>query len=106
MTRPYSDRFILGLHHADSRKIGIKLAKVCIKAGLPSVYVADTFSVLRKTIHLRFRGSPVRDKNNTRIEHFIELVEQALANGDLPAADRITTKKYLELEIKPNLIKV
>ena len=106
MTRPYSDKFLLSLHDANYKRIGVKLAKVCVKANLPSLYVAKTFGVSRMTIHSWFRGSPVRDKNNTRIEHFIELVEQGLASGDFPASDRIVTKKYLESEIKPNLIKV
>ena len=106
MTRPYSQEFVMGLHHANPKRIGIALAKACVKANLPSIHVAKAFGVSRMTIHSWFRGSPVRDKNNTRIEHFIELVEQGLASGDFPASDRIVTKKYLESEIKPNLIKV
>mgnify|MGYP003660223731 CR=1 FL=1 len=106
MTRPYSQEFVMGLHHANPKRIGVKLAKVCVKANLPSIHVAKAFGVSRMAIHSWFRGSPVRDKNNTRIEHFIELIEQGLASGDFPASDRIVTKKYLESEIKPNLIKV
>ena len=106
MTRPYSDKFLLSLYEANYKKIGVKLAKVCVKANLPSLYVAKTFGVSRMTIHSWFRGSPVRDKNNTRIEHFIELVEQGLSDGLLPTEDLASTKKYLESEIKPNLIRV
>ena len=106
MTRPYSDKFLLSLYEANYKKIGVKLAKVCVKANLPSLYVAKTFGVSRMTIHSWFRGSPVRDKNNTRIEHFIELVEQGLNDTLLPAEDLASTKKYLESEIKPNLIRV
>ena len=106
MTRPYSEKFLLSLHDANYKRIGVKLAKVCVKANLPSLYVAKTFGVSRMTIHSWFRGSPVRDKNNTRIEHFIELVEQGLNDTLLPAEDLVSTKKYLESEIKPNLIRV
>ena len=106
MTRPYSEKFLLSLHDANYKRIGVKLAKVCVKANLPSLYVAKTFGVSRMTIHSWFRGSPVRDKNNTRIEHFIELVEQGLNDTLLPAEDLASTKKYLESEIKPNLIRV
>jgi hypothetical protein len=106
MTRPYSEKFLLSLHDANYKRIGVKLAKVCVKANLPSLYVAKTFGVSRMTIHSWFRGSPVRDKNNTRIEHFIELVEQGLNDTLLPAEDLVSAKKYLESEIKPNLIRV
>tara|TARA_R110002167_G_scaffold341012_1_gene549161 strand:+ start:1015 stop:1335 length:321 start_codon:yes stop_codon:yes gene_type:complete len=106
MTRPYSQEFVMGLHHANPKRIGVKLAKVCVKANLPSIHVAKAFGVSRMAIHSWFRGSPVRDKNNTRIEHFIELVEQGLSDGLLPTEDLASTKKYLESEIKPNLIRV
>ena len=106
MIRPYSQEFVMGLHHANPKRIGVKLAKVCVKANLPSIHVAKAFGVSRMTIHSWFRGSPVRDKNNTRIEHFIELVEQGLNDTLLPAEDLVSAKKYLESEIKPNLIRV
>ena len=60
MARPYSDKFILGLNHANSKRIGIQLAKTCVRAHLPSVYVADTFNVTRMSIHSWFRGGAVR----------------------------------------------
>ena len=106
MTRPYSQEFVMGLHHANPKRIGITLAKACVKANLPSIHVAKTFGVSRMTIHSWFRGSPVRDKNNTRIEHFIELVEQGLSDGLLPTENLASTKKYLESEIEPKLIRV
>ena len=86
MTRPYSDKFLLSLYEANYKKIGVKLAKVCVKANLPSLYVAKTFGVSRMTIHSWFRGSPVRDKNNTKIEKFIALVEEKAASGSLVIA--------------------
>ena len=106
MTRPYSDKFILGLHHANPKRIGVKLAKICVKANLPSIYVANAFSVSRMTVHSWFRGSPVRDKNNTRIEHFIELAEKGLKKGELPTGTTRQAKTYLETKINPNLIRV
>ena len=103
MARPYSEQFILGLNHANPKRIGIKLAKVCVKAHFPIIYIADTFNVTRMSIHSWFRGGAVRDKNNTRIEIFIDLVEEGLANGSLPALNAPHAKTYLESEIKPKL---
>ena len=103
MARPYSDKFLLGLNHADSKRIGVKLAKVCVKQGFPVIHVATAFGVSRMAIHCWFRGGAVRDKNNTRIEIFIDLVEEGLANGSLPALNAPHAKTYLESEIKPKL---
>ena len=105
MARPYSDKFILGLNHANPKIIGIKLAKVCVKARLPSLYVADTFDVSRMSVHSWFRGGAVRDKNIAKIDKFIELVNNSLADGDLPVATIEQAKIYLAT-IKPNLIRV
>ena len=51
MPRPYSDGFILGLDRADETKVGVQLAKVCLKANLPIKYVAEGLAVSRMTLH-------------------------------------------------------
>jgi len=104
--RPYSDKFILGLKKGNLKSKGVQLAKICVKAQLPSIYVADTFNVSRMSIHTWFRGGAVRDKNSARIKLFITLVEEGFANGSLPALNAAYAKTYLESEIKPNLIRV
>jgi hypothetical protein len=105
MSKFYSDQFILGLHHANPQKMGVKLAKICVKAGLPAKYVADVFDVSRMTIHSWFRGGLARDKNNIKIKNFIAFIEKGLKNGDLPVGTIKQARIYLAT-IKPNLIRV
>jgi len=106
MSRSYSDKFLLRLNNADEEKIGIKLAKICVAADFRIVWVADTFGVSKMCIHNWFKGRPVRDKNNTKIKNFIELVGASFENDDLPIDNSEANKKYLESKIKPNLIRV
>ena len=51
MARPYSEEFKLGLNRADPTRIGVQLGKVCVKANLPTTYVAEAFNVTRRSIH-------------------------------------------------------
>ena len=103
MARPDRDKFILGLTHADPESVGVQLAKVCVRAELPSLYIAEVFNVSRMSIHSWFRGGVIRDKNSVKIERFIELIEEDLANGSLPAMNLPHARTYLESEIKPKL---
>jgi len=105
MPRPYSDKFILGLNKGDPKSKGVQLGKICVKAGLPAKYVANVFGVSRMSIHGWFRGNIIRNKNITKIDKFIELVNNSLADGDLPVATIEQAKIYLAT-IKPNLIRV
>ena len=101
MTRPYSDRFILGLDKADDSKIGIQLAKVCLRANLPIKYVAEGLDVSRMTLHTWFRGGILRKHNREKVEKFIELAEQGLAEGTLPAINLATARVFIESDINP-----
>jgi len=83
MARPYSERFLLDLHKADPTRIGVQLGKVCVKANLPTSYVAEVFDVSRMSIHNWFRGQYVREKNYERIAKFIGQVDKALERGIL-----------------------
>jgi hypothetical protein len=96
MARPYSEKFLISLQHLDSSRLGIKLGKICVKANLPTIYVADAFNVSRMTVYSWFRGKPLRDKNSTRVENFISMVEEGLANGVLPAATLPEAKEFIE----------
>ena len=106
MARPYSDKFILGLNNGDPKSKGVQLGKICVKADLPAKYVADAFDVSRMSIHSWFRGNIIRNKNISKIDKFIELVNNSLTNGDLPVSTLKHAKIYLETKIKPNLIRV
>jgi len=99
MARPYSEKFLVTLKKLNPNRLGVKLGKICVKANLPTTYVAEAFNVSRMSIHSWFRGQAIRDKNCTRIETFIELVEKGLANGSLPAATLSQAKEYIESKI-------
>jgi hypothetical protein len=45
MARPYSDKFLLGLQYADPNLLGVQLAKLCVKANLPTIYITNIFKV-------------------------------------------------------------
>ena len=96
MARPYSERFLLDLHKADPTRIGVQLGKVCVKANLPTSYVAEVFDVSRMSIHNWFRGQYVREKNYERIAKFIGQVDKALERGVLPAPTMKVAKNYLD----------
>ncbi len=96
MARPYSERFLLDLHKADPTRIGVQLGKVCVKANLPTSYVAEVFDVSRMSIHNWFRGQYVREKNYERIAKFIGQVDKALERGILPAPTMKVAKNYLD----------
>jgi len=103
MPRPYSDKFLLGLNHADSDNLGVQLAKICVKSNLPTMYVADSFNVSRMSIHNWFRGNYIRQKNIKKIEKFINLIEEGLADGILPAINFPEAREYLESAVKIKL---
>jgi hypothetical protein len=67
------------------------------------VHVATVFGVSRMAIHSWFRGKPVRDKNNTKIEKFIALVEEKAASGSLGNCTRKNLIAILLSDIKPQL---
>ena len=103
MPRPLSERFVLGLDRADESKVGVKLARLCIKANLPSKYVAEGLDISRMTLHAWYREGKIRNSNNIRIQKFIDLVEQGLADGVLPANNLASAKVFVESEVRPVL---
>jgi hypothetical protein len=99
MARPYSKGYLVALTELDSKRLGVRLAKLCVKANLPAQYVAEVFGVSRMTIHSWFRGKAIRDKNCTRIENFMILVKEGLHDGQLPTVTLLESKKYLESNV-------
>jgi len=99
MARPYSEQFLISLQKADPTRIGVQLGKVCVKANLPTTYVAEAFNVSRMSIHSWFRGQYVREKNYERITKFIELVNKGLDKGVLPAMSSTDAKSFIESKV-------
>ena len=94
MARPYSDKFLLGLNHADSNHLGVQLAKVCVKSNLPTMYVAESFNVSRMSIHNWFRGKPIRKKHQKLILEFMDKVKLDVESDILPANNLASARLY------------
>ena len=98
MPRPYSTKFLSRLDEVvnDHYRVGLRLAKFCVRANLPAKYVAAALEVSRATIHNWFRGAILRGKNEDMALAFINLVEKDLADGVLPAKSIRDAKAYIE----------
>lgn len=96
MARPYSEKFLAGLHSNPSDGLGVKLAKLCVTANLPATYVAVACETTRTTVYSWFRGQGIREKKHRIVEAFIALLETDLANGVLPVKDTVQAKLYME----------
>ena len=97
MPRTYSKEFInkLGtIRPFDTT--GVELAKACVRANIPAMYVAVALEVTRMTVHSWFRGSPIRDKKRRMVSVFTDLIEEDLDNGVLPARNIAHAKRYIE----------
>lgn len=108
MSRTYSERFLVEMHQADPERFGIKLAKACVKANVPALYVAEIIGVSRMTVYSWFRGKPLRDKNTQVAKRLYDIIEEDLAEGKLPASSLYFAKQFvkeartkLELESTP-----
>lgn len=99
MARPYSDKFLLGLKSADEDRVGIQLAKVCVEAKLPLLYVAEYFGVTRMAVHGWFRGNYIKEKNCIKIQKFMHLIKEDLHKGKLPFSSFKKAKNYLSKEV-------
>jgi transcriptional regulator with XRE-family HTH domain len=70
--RGYSFALHLANQNADSRLIGVRLGKYCIKNSIPVVKVAEQFGVSRMTIYQWFTGeSRPRSAKVEQIEKFL-----------------------------------
>ena len=76
--------------------LGVSLAKLCIKAGLPALYVATMLDVTRMTLHTWFRGGNIREDRKIKIEKFMQLIEDDIQAGVLPKKNLNETKRYAE----------
>jgi hypothetical protein len=99
MARPYSEQFLISLQKADPTRIGVQLGKICVKANLPTTYVAEAFNVSRMSIHSWFRGQYVREKNYEKITKFIELINKGIDKGILPATTSTDAKDFIQSKV-------
>jgi transcriptional regulator with XRE-family HTH domain len=99
MPRSYSEKFLLGLESQDPDKLGVRLAKLCVKSNLPVKYLTKIFGVSRMTLHSWFRGSPVRNRNADKIARFMDIVKRDLDRGDLPVATLNQAKLYINHDL-------
>lgn len=96
MARPYGQKFLMELEKNESPSLGVKLAKVCIRANLPASYVAAALETTRVTVYGWFRGQGIRENKLPSVEAFIKLVEGDIEAGRLPAKDIHDAKVYIE----------
>ena len=96
MARPYSQKFLLDLYRNNSTSLGVNLARLCVNANLPATYVAAALETTRTTVYSWFPGQGIREGKHNLIKTFIELVEEDMANGVLPAKTVLDAKRYIE----------
>lgn len=96
MPRSYSEPFLIELYKADPNQPGTALALACVRANIPSRYVADALEVTRMTVFSWFRGKPLRHKNQLKVDALTDIIERDLAEGVLPAKNNAQAKTYIE----------
>ena len=84
------------MESANDSILGIKLAKLCVEANLPIKYVAEGIGTTRMTVHTWFRGGPMKYDNHQKVKKFMNIVEQGLADGVLPAHDLACARIFIE----------
>lgn len=95
MARPYGLELLQALDNEMDGRLGTELARVCVRANLPTQHLASVFGVSRMTIHSWFRGKPIRSARHGAIESFMNKVEDDIKTGILPAINLKKAKVYL-----------
>ena len=96
MARPYSQDFLANLNTLNPDNLGVQLAKLCVKANLPTLYVARVLGVSRYTIHSWFRGQYIRKMNKPKVEAFMKEIDKGFNENKLPVSSLSYAKQYLE----------
>lgn len=98
MARTYSEKFLRELADNENldQKLGINLAKLCVKANLPIAYVARALGVTKLTVFHWFRGREIRNNRRVAVTAFMSLVERDMESGALPAANVLSAKSYIQ----------
>jgi hypothetical protein len=95
MPRTLSRQLLEQLESAE-QTLGVSLAKLCIRARLPVLYVSNMLGVSRMALHTWFRGGNIRSEHQSKIEKFMGLIEDDLQSGVLPKKTLEETKEYAE----------
>jgi hypothetical protein len=96
MARPYSQDFLANLNTLNPENLGVQLAKLCVKANLPTLYIARKLGVSRYTIHSWFRGQYIRKTNKVKVEAFMKELDKGFVENKLPVLGLSSAKQYLE----------
>ncbi len=96
MSRSYSHRFLLALQQADGDRLGVRLGRLCVEANLPVSYVAKALETSRISLYNWFKGKGIHEDKRRVVEVFMDLVQQDMNSGVLPAASTIEAKFYIE----------
>lgn len=84
MARPYGQKFLLALNRSKSETLGVELARLCVKAGIPATVVATALDTSSTTVYAWFRGQGIRESKRKVVEAFIEVIKDGLKRGVLP----------------------
>ena len=95
MPRPLSPALLQKLENAEE-SLGVSLARLCVKAGLPVLYVSAMLGVSRMTLHTWYRGGNIRAERRSKIETFMRLIDDDIQAGVLPKKRLNETKEYVE----------
>ena len=96
MPRDYSDKFLLELSQQDESKLGIRLARLCVKANLPAAFAAVALETSPTTVYGWFRGRSIREQKYKIVEVLIDFINEGLSSGRLPASSRNDAKTYIK----------
>jgi hypothetical protein len=72
----YSEKFRLELNKFNNNLIGVRLAKLCVKANVPPIQVAERCNVSRLTVYTWFRGGAIRSRNMESVKILIKELEK------------------------------
>ena len=71
MAKGYSSDFVNEVQAADTTKLGVRLALVCIKRSIPVTDVAEFFGVSRTAIYAWFKGANVDEKHADKMQKLV-----------------------------------
>lgn len=95
MPRPLSRQLLDQLENAED-SLGVSLARLCIRAKLPILYVSVMLGVTRMTMHTWIRGGKIRADHKNKVEKFMQLVEDDIQSGVLPKKTLDESREYAE----------
>jgi transcriptional regulator with XRE-family HTH domain len=68
----YSRRIVAEIEQADTEKVGVRLAMICLVKDVPVKYVAERLGVSRVTVYTWFRGKTnVPERLNAKVQKLI-----------------------------------